>query len=146
MAKQYQVEAEDLREGTMIFVRGKTINSRIASVLHGQELDEDNQRKAANNMLATDYPHVSISLAHAEVQMKDPANPSPEELFVSERRFTSKKYPGRGLCYTAIGKANKVIEKTTLPQVFIPSENTPGTYDPDLSCRDSPRTSTSPLC
>lgn len=117
MATQKTVSAEEITEGTAIPVRGTLVFSRLAKVVEGDALAKSDQTRTNNGMRPIGVPHTSITLANAEVIVKDPANPTKEEAFVTERRYSSAKHPDRGQQYSIDNKS------TVLPQVFQLDEN-----------------------
>ncbi|MFK0244553.1 hypothetical protein ACIQUM_07630 [Amycolatopsis azurea] len=72
-------------------------------------------------------PHTTATITDAEVQFSDPAKPTLEEMYVSERRYTSKKNPDSGVNYTIDSKG------TSLPIIAIPAAGGSGTFDQDTS-------------
>lgn len=123
----YAISANQLTEGTSIFIRGKLAFARLTSLIEGAALAASDQRKVQNGMSPVGKPHTTATITEAEVQFADPANPTVEEQFVSERRYTSKKNPASGANYSIDSKG------TNLPIIAIPSEKGDGTYDQDTS-------------
>ena len=121
----YSVSANQLTEGTSVHVRGKLAFARLTRLIEGDELAKSDQRKVQNGMNPVGKPHTTATITEAEVVFADPANPTIEEQFVSERRYASKKNPDSGANYSIDSKG------TNLPIIAIPSEN--GNYDQDLS-------------
>lgn len=129
----YSVQAEQLTEGTSVFIRGKLAFARLTRLIEGEELARVNQRKVQNGMSPVNQPHTTATITEAEVTYADPANPTLEEQFVAERRYTSKKNPDSGANYSIDSKGNN------LPIIAIPSEKNDGTYDQDTSGRELDR-------
>ncbi|MEE2522854.1 hypothetical protein ACIQF8_03455 [Pseudarthrobacter sp. NPDC092184] len=123
----YAISANQLTEGTSVFIRGKLAFARLTSLIEGAALAASDQRKVQNGMSPVGKPHTTATITEAEVQFADPANPTVEEQFVSERRYTSKKNPASGANYSIDSKG------TNLPIIAIPSEKGDGTYDQDTS-------------
>lgn len=123
----YSISANQLTEGTSVFIRGKLAFARLTSLIEGAALAASDQRKVQNGMSPVGKPHTTATITEAEVQFADPANPTVEEQFVSERRYTSKKNPASGANYSIDSKG------TNLPIIAIPSEKGDGTYDQDTS-------------
>ncbi|QOT16750.1 hypothetical protein [Paenarthrobacter sp. YJN-5] len=123
----YSISANQLTEGTSVFIRGKLAFARLTSLIEGAALAASDQRKVQNGMSPVGKPHTTATITEAEVQFADPANPTVEEQFVSERRYTSKKNPDTGANYSIDSKG------TNLPIIAIPSEKGDGTYDQDTS-------------
>jgi hypothetical protein len=123
----YSISANQLTEGTSVFIRGKLAFARLTSLIEGAALAASDQRKVQNGMSPVGKPHTTATITEAEVQFSDPANPTVEEQFVSERRYTSKKNPASGANYSIDSKG------TNLPIIAIPSEKGDGTYDQDTS-------------
>lgn len=112
MATPKTISAEEITEGTIIPVRGTLAYSRLAKVVDGEALVKADATRTQNGLRPIGVPHTSVTLANAEVIIKDPANPTKEETFVSERRYQSAKHPDRGLQYNIENKSS------ILPKVF----------------------------
>ena len=123
----YSISAGQLAEGTSVFIRGQLAFARLTSVIEGEALKASDERKVLNGMSPVGKPHTTATITNAEVQFADPANPTLEEQFVSERRYVSKKNPDTGANYSIDSKG------TSLPIIAIPSEANPGTFDQDTS-------------
>lgn len=108
MATNYAISATQLREGSIVLIKGKMIFSRLASLVSGEALARSDQQRVANGMTAVGRPHTTLSLAEAEVVYQDPANPTVEEQFVAERRYSSKKHPEHGLSYSIDNKSDRL--------------------------------------
>lgn len=108
MANQYQVNATQLTPNSTVLVKGKLTYSRLAKLVEGADLARVDQQRAANGMQPIGRPHTSVNLAEAEVLFVDPANPTPEEIFVHERRFSSAKHPEHGMSYGIDNKSTKL--------------------------------------
>lgn len=130
MANSYQVDAEQLREGTTVFIRGKLDFARLTRLIEGTELAAVNQRRAANRLSPINSPHTTATLSQSEVLYADPSNPTLEEKFVAERRYVSKKNPGTGQSYS-------IDSKGSLASIYTKSED--GTYVQDLSGKELAR-------
>lgn len=123
----YAVSASTLTEGRTVFVRGKLAFARITRLIEGEELAKSDQRKVQNGMNPVGKPHTTATITEAEVTYADPANPTLEEKFVAERRYTSKKNPDTGLNYSIDSKGNN------LPAILIPSDAGDGSFVQDTS-------------
>lgn len=123
----YSISASQLTEGTSVFIRGKLAFARLASLIEGAALAASDQRKVQNGMSPVGKPHTTATITEAEVQFADPANPTVEEQFVSERRYVSGKNPNSGANYSIDSKG------TNLPIIAIPSDKGDGTFDQDTS-------------
>ncbi|WP_030894286.1 hypothetical protein [Streptomyces sp. NRRL F-5053] len=123
----YSVSASQLTEGTNVFIRGKLAFARLTSLIDGAELAASDQRKIQNGMSPVGKPHTTATITNAEVVYADPAHPTVEEQFVSERRYTSKRNPDTGAHYSIDSKG------TNLPIIAIPSKSGDGTFDQDSS-------------
>ena len=123
----YSISASQLTEGSAVLIRGKLAFARLTSLIEGAALAASDQRKVQNGMSPVGKPHTTATITEAEVQFADPANPTVEEQFVSERRYVSKKNPDTGANYSIDSKG------TNLPIIAIPSEKGDGTYDQDTS-------------
>lgn len=123
----YSVSAGQLTEGTSVFVRGKLAYARLTRLIEGAELAASDQRKVQNGMSPVGKPHTTATITEAEVQFADPANPTTEEQFVSERRYASKKNPDSGENYSIDSKGSN------LPIIAAPAEAGDGTFDQDTS-------------
>lgn len=108
MANNYQVHATQLTANATVLLRGKTTFSRLAKLIDGQDLINSDANRVKNGMNPVGRAHTSINLAEAEVLFADPANPTPDEFFVHERRFTSDKHPDRGHCYSFDNKSTNL--------------------------------------
>lgn len=123
----YSVTASQLTEGANVFIRGKLAFARLTQPIEGKALAASDQRKVQNGMSPVGKPHTTATITGAEVQFSDPANPTLEERFVSERRYTSKKNPDTGAHYSIDSKG------TNLPIIAIPAAAGNGTFDQDTS-------------
>lgn len=108
MAKNYAISADSLQENTFVLVRGKLGFSRVTSLIEGQELATSDAKRTIKGWLPVGKPHTSASLNHAEVLFRDSANPTREEQYVQERRFTYGDHPERGLAYSIASKSNQL--------------------------------------
>ncbi|MBT8162931.1 MULTISPECIES: hypothetical protein [Arthrobacter] len=111
------VTAEQLTEGSIVLVRGKLGFARLTRLIEGAELQASDARRAQNNMNPVGVPHTTATLTHADVLLKDPANPTLEERFVAERRYPSRKRPETGANYSIDSKGRN------LPVIAIPDGN-----------------------
>lgn len=109
----YQVSATQLEPNSIVHIKGKLTFSRLAKLVDGEDLAKADAQRVANGMNPIGRAHTSVNLSEAEVQFKDPQNPTKEEIFVQERRFASAKHPEHGMCY---GMDNK---STNLPVVGV---------------------------
>lgn len=123
----YSISASQLTPGTSVFIRGKLAFARITSLIEGAALAASDQRKVQNGMSPVGKPHTTATITEAEVVFADPASPTTEEQFVSERRYASKKNPDTGANYSIDSKG------TNLPIIAIPSDKGDGTFDQDTS-------------
>lgn len=124
----YAVKAEQLTEGKIVVVRG-TLGFAIHNrVIAGEELIRRNEGRRQAGKKPVPVPHTTATLIHAEVECADPARPTPEEVFVHERRYQSLKHPDTGLNWSIDSKGR------VLPRIFV--RNADGTYSPDLSGRE----------
>lgn len=104
----YNISANQLREGQVVLVKGKLTFSRLTRLVEGEALARVDAQRVSNGMQPIGRPHTSISLAHAEVLFQNPAEPTKEEQFVEERRYTSKKHPEYGECYSLDNKSDRL--------------------------------------
>lgn len=104
----YAIQATQLREGQVVLVKGTLTFSRLARLVEGEDLARSDAQRIANGMQPVGKPHTSINLANAEVVHQSPANPTVEEQFVTERRYTSKKHPEHGQCYSLDNKSERL--------------------------------------
>ncbi|MFB7917054.1 hypothetical protein [Streptomyces sp. NPDC056061] len=123
----YSVSANQLTEGAHVLVRGILAYGRLTRPIEGAELEASDQRKIQNGMSPVGKPHTTVTITEAEVLLADPQNPTVEEIFVAERRYTSKKSPDTGANYSIDSKG------TTPPIIAIPSDKGDGTFDQDTS-------------
>lgn len=105
MANNYSINANQLTPETRVLITGRTTYSRLAKLVEGAELAKADAMRKGNPI---NRPYTICDLAGAEVLFADAANPTLEELFVSERRFVSNKYPERGQCYSMIHKSTNL--------------------------------------
>lgn len=108
MANQYQVLATQLTPNKTVLVKGKLTYSRLAKLVEGEDLKRVDAQRAANGMQPIGRPHTSVNLSEAEVLFVDPQNPTPEEIFVHERRFASAKHPEHGMSYGIDNKSTQL--------------------------------------
>mgnify|MGYP001285168562 CR=1 FL=1 len=119
------VPAERLREGSQILVRGKISFSRLARLIEGEALTKSiEQARARGALYPTTVPHTTINLVDAQVLPADPANPSPEEVFVHEKLMYAVK-SGENAGKQAFGVDNK---SAYLPTVLEQDPENPGQY------------------
>jgi len=123
----YSISASSLTEGRNVFIRGKLAFARVTRLIEGDELARSDQRKVQNGMNPVGKPHTTATITHAEVTYADPNDPTTEEKFVAERRYTSKKNPDTGANYSIDSKGNN------LPVILIPSESGDGSFVQDTS-------------
>lgn len=123
----YSISASQLAEGTRVFIRGKLGFARLTRPIAGPELAASDQRKIQNGMSPVGKAHTTATITEAEVGFADPANPTVEEKFVSERCYVSAKNPDTGANYSIDSKG------TSLPIIAIPSASGDGTFDQDAS-------------
>lgn len=91
MAKQYQVQADQITPGVNIILRGKVDFSNIATVITGEELIKKNQQRERNNLSPIEADsYTSISIRDAVVQQQDPNQMSLEEFYINERLYRPK--------------------------------------------------------
>ncbi|MFC9756714.1 hypothetical protein [Streptomyces sp. NPDC056921] len=121
------ISASQLTEGNSILIRGKLGFAVLTRLIQGAELAASDQRKVQNGMSPIGKPHITATIVNAGVQFADPSNPTLEEQFVSERRYSSKKNPDSGPNYSIDCRSS------TLPIIAIPSATGDGTYDQDES-------------
>ncbi len=126
----YSVSASQLAEGRTVFIRGKLAFARLTRPIVGAELAVRDQRKLHSGLTPVGKPHTTATITAAEVVFADPGNPTVEELFVSERRYRSKKNPSSGPNYSIDSKGS------TLPIIAVPAAAGDGTYDQDVSGRE----------
>lgn len=131
MANNHSIQAHQLREGQIITIRGKTGFSRLTRRIEGEELQAAIARqKQARIIYPTTTPYTTATIVGAEVIFADPSTPTPEEQYVHERRFTSRKKPETGLNYSIDSKGNN------LPIIAVPAEDGSGTFVEDKSSRE----------
>jgi hypothetical protein len=104
----YQVTANQLTPNATVHIRGKLTYSRLAKLVDGADLAKVDANREKNGMMAIGRAHTSVNLAEAEVVYADPANPTPEEIFVAERRYTSAKHPDHGQSYSMDNKSTNL--------------------------------------
>ncbi|MGY4541176.1 hypothetical protein ACVWY0_001085 [Arthrobacter sp. UYNi723] len=112
----YQVTASQLTPNTTVHIKGKLTYSRLAKLVDGEDLAKADAMRLKNNMNAIGRAHTSVNLSEAEVVFANPASPTPEEIFVSERRYISSKHADHGQCYSMDNKS------TNLPIVGVTNE------------------------
>lgn len=134
MANNHSIQADQLREGQVITIRGKLAFARLTRRIEGEELVKANQRrKQAGMKYAVTSPYTTATLTGAEVIFAAQNAPTPEEQYVNERRYTSKKNPETGLNYSVDSKGNN------LPIIAVPAEDGSGTFVQDESGRELAR-------
>lgn len=104
----YQVSANQLTPNTTVHIKGKLTYSRLAKLVDGEDLAKADAMRLKNNMNPIGRAHTSVNLSEAEVVFADPANPTPEEIFVSERRYVSTKHADHGQCYSMDNKSTNL--------------------------------------
>lgn len=116
MANNHSVQADQLTEGVFVLVRGKLSFARLTRIIDGDELVKSDQRRVQNGMRAIGKQHTTATVTEAEVLVKDPQNPTLEDRYVAERRYSSKARPETGANYSIQSKG------TILPNIGIPDE------------------------
>lgn len=111
----HQIAAENLEPNSEVVLRGQVQFSRVARPFEGAELAR--RVKQSRSMYPTDRPHTLLDVKNAEVLYNDPANPTINEQFINERRYTSTKNPDQGHKYTAENLGS------ILPTVFLVDDN-----------------------
>lgn len=130
MANNHSIQADQLREGQVITIRGKLAFARLTRRIEGQELVEANNRRRANRMYPATSPYTTVTIIEPEVIFADANAPTPEEQYVAERRYYSKKNPETGLNWTVDSKGNN------LPIIAVPAEDGSSTFVQDTSGRE----------
>ncbi|PDQ35497.1 MAG: hypothetical protein B5766_05375 [Candidatus Lumbricidophila eiseniae] len=117
------VQAEALREGSVIFVNGKLAFSRLAQLISGQALIESiaRQRTQAHRQYPTTQPHTTVTIIDAQLLPQDPNVLTPEEVFVQESLYLSKSGENAGHISYSIDNIG-----TALPPVL--ERNSDGSY------------------
>lgn len=126
----YQVSATQLTAGSVVFIRGKLGFARLTRLFEGADLVARDQQKTSRGMNPVGKPHTTATVTQANVQFKDPANPTLEERFVEERFYDSTKNPASGKNYSIDSKG------TGLPVIAIPSDAGDGKVVQDTSGRE----------
>lgn len=118
------VSHNQLTPGSVFLVRGQVGFSRITRHTTDEERDKDNLRRIHK----IDRNYTTISVYNAQVLAKDPANPTPEEIYGLESCYNSSRnaeYPG--LNYTGMNKS-KFLPKVGLIKKGCDPNNHPS-YD-----------------
>jgi hypothetical protein len=118
MATERTVSNKKLTPGKTYLIRGKVGFSKITRLTTDEERMEANKHRR----YAIDSNYTTITLYDAQVLAKDPANPTPEEIYGKESLYISKSPNYTGQSFTAISKSQQ------LPRVAITtSVNADGT-------------------
>lgn len=104
------ININSIKAGSVVYVNGIVDFSRIATRIEGEELNEDNRRRIANGMRTVDKAHTRLSISNAAIAYADATQPTLAEKFISEKLYTSKKSPQKGLCYTGFNKSKNMPE------------------------------------
>lgn len=112
MPNNYQFNVNQIEPGTQIFVTGTTTFSRIAKLVEGKQLEEENQRRIAKGWSPYNGPYSSLTIEDAQIIPQNQGQLSLAEQYIQERFYTGKSGQSQGkYCYT--GKSNN-----RLPHVF----------------------------
>lgn len=113
------IPAEHLREGQVLYLKGRVSYARIAAQINGAELERRvAQAKARGQLYPTSKPHTTISVIDPVVIPADPNNPTIEERYLEEKIFTLKSGDNAGKRAFSVDNTTR-----TLPQVFAPNAN-----------------------
>ena len=113
------IPAERLREGEVLYLKGRVSYSRIAAQITGAELERRvAQAKARGQLYPTSKPHTTISVIDPVVIPADSNNPTIEERYLAEKIFTLKSGDNAGKQAFSVDNTTR-----TLPQVFAPNAN-----------------------
>ena len=95
------VHNSQLKQGSIIFVRGFVGFSRISRQTTDEERSKDNQRRTHQ----IDKNYTTITVYNAQVMAKNPQAPTPEEIYALESCYTSSSqdYPGNN--FTGMNKS-----------------------------------------
>lgn len=120
------IPAEQLIPGTSVAVVGTTTYSRLASLIDGAELDRRiKQQSDRGSLYPVDVPHTTIDLLDPEIKPADPSG----QLNINEQ-FVQSKFYDRKNGQNAGHKGYNIDDKSkSLPTVFAPSTQNPGTYE-----------------
>lgn len=124
-----KIKANQLRPDQTVLLRGKLNFSVLTCFIDGEELRKSDERLVQMRMNPIGKPHTTVTLHHSEVVPAVPGQHTPEEEFVSERRYLNPNKPERGHSYTVNSKGR------SLPTIQIPNEET-GQHEQDLSGKD----------
>lgn len=113
----YQIDTNMLKPGDFVAIHGTVAFSRITKKIDGDELIQDQQRRAMRGWSPIEKPYTSITINNAQVLVKDPSQPTLFEQYVSERLYQSTSANAQGYSYTATSKGRD------LPWVALQREN-----------------------
>lgn len=119
------VNTNQLTPGTTFMVQGKVGFSRIASRIEGEELQQDMRRRQSKGWPPTEKPYTTMTINQANVLVKNPQQPSPEEQYAIESLYTSSSQRGQGgYSFTGNNKGTR-----GLPYVAVRRPDNPNVVD-----------------
>lgn len=120
------IPAEQLIPGTSVAVVGTTTYSRLASLIDGPELERRmKQQSDRGSLYPVEVPHTTIDLLDPQIKPADPSG----QLNINEQ-FIQSKFYDRKNGQNAGHKGYNIDDKSkSLPTVFAPSTQNPGTYE-----------------
>lgn len=102
----HTISARSIRKGQQILIRGRLGYARLRKPIEGEALERENVRRVARNLSPMTKPFHPATVTNAEVLYLDPANPTLEEQYIAERRYTSDQRPEAGLQYSIESKGS----------------------------------------
>lgn len=100
----YQINTNMLTPGDTVAIHGTVEFSRIVTKIDGEELAQDQQRRAALGWAPIDRPYTSITINNAQILPKNPDEPTLIEQYADERLYQPNGDSGHGFWYTATDK------------------------------------------
>lgn len=91
-----------------VWVTGIVDYSRIASPIDGEELAEDDARRAARGLMPTGKAHTRLTLRNCVVNYENPTSPTIAEQFIQDKFYDSKQHPENSPCFTAMNKSKNL--------------------------------------
>ena len=92
-----KIQMSQLQPNKTILVHGKVSFSHITSLIDGNELKLDNQKRSSQGRIIKMSPYYTITLKDVNVELENPNIKTTEDMYVEERFYNSKS---GNLCYT----------------------------------------------
>lgn len=137
MARNYQYDRNNLVKDSYAYIHGKIAFSRLARLIEGQALAEENQRRAQQGRKPANSPFTTVTLCNLtpESFIPNDQNSQGDQFLVEylkERAFQSKAHPEQGVSATVedtsgrIPNVAQIGEDKTASPVVLENDLAPG--------------------